>query len=224
MSTARLHLQTLYVLDERGRIVSTREPEASPGPLFALARGAEGCAWAVRVDVSDDLAEEVERLAREEAPALDLRDGPMHAERYTALLGGRAQAGPAFAFPDDLESPSGTVLIEDEALLDHHFRGWVPGEIAAGRAPVVAIVQGSYPVSVCFSARWSPVAAEAGVETAPPFRGRGFGAWVTAAWALAVRATGRTPLYSTEWSNTASLALARTLDLRAYAAGWSLWE
>jgi predicted GNAT family acetyltransferase len=86
----------------------------------------------------------------------------------------------------------------------------------------MAIVEHGYPVSVCFSARRSRVAAEAGVETAAGFRGRGFGSRVTAAWALVVRASGRIPLYSTDWSNEPSLALARELGLVAYAADWSV--
>jgi len=53
----------------------------------------------------------------------------------------------------------------------------------------------------CFCARRSDAAAEAGLETAEAFRGRGFGPRVTAAWAWAIRATGRIPLYSTAWTN-----------------------
>ena len=117
---------------------------------------------------------------------------------------------------------AGVVVVEDEQLLERHFRGWVAGEIAAGRAPVMAIVENGYPVSVCFSARRSNVAAEAGVETAAGFRGRGFGPRVSAAWALAVRASGRIPLYSTDWSNEPSLALARKLSLVVYATDWSV--
>ena len=77
-------------------------------------------------------------------------------------------------------------------------------------------------MSVCFCARRAGFAAEAGLETAPPFRGLGLGPRVAAAWALAMRASGRTPLYSTAWSNAASLAVARKLGLIPYAATWNL--
>ncbi len=60
------------------------------------------------------------------------------------------------------------------------------------------------------------------METAADYRGRGYAATVTAAWALAIRASGRIPLYSTSWDNTASLAVARKLGLIAYASDWSL--
>jgi hypothetical protein len=243
VSTPDLHLRTLFVLDARGRIRSTREPGGATGPLFSLVRSTSECAWAVRADVPTELARDLDALAREEPPASDLRDPPVHAERYRSVLarmstgsrGGdrarpgpqpsaelREDAGPAFAFPEVLQRPASIELIDDEGLLDHHFRGWVPGEIAAGRLPVMAVTQDGHPVSICFSARSSDVAAEAGVETASAFRGRGFAPRATEAWAVAIRASGRTPLYSTSWTNHASLAVARKLGLIAYAVGWSL--
>jgi predicted GNAT family acetyltransferase len=66
--------------------------------------------------------------------------------------------------------------------------------------------------------RITPAACEAGVETAPGFRGHGHAARVVAAWALAVRDAGQIPLYSTSWQNTASQAVARKLGLRQFGA------
>jgi RimJ/RimL family protein N-acetyltransferase len=77
-------------------------------------------------------------------------------------------------------------------------------------------------VSVCFCARRSSAAAEAGVETAAAFRGRGYAARAVIAWAALVRADGLTPLYSTDWSNHASLAAARKLQLTPFAADFSV--
>lgn len=234
MSTADLHLRTCLVLDEAGRIVSTREPEATRGPLFAIVRSATACAWAVHADLPADVAGELDRVARHEPPASDLRDAPAFADRYVSLLKDRVISspleatkirqsdGPAFAFPDALLRPEGIDVVNDEGLLGRHFRGWAPGEIAAGRAPVMAVVEGDVPVSICFCARLWEVAAEAGLETAEAYRGRGYGARVTAAWALAIRASGRLPLYSTSWSNHASIAVARKLGLAAYACSWGL--
>ena len=221
-------MKTLFVLNANGRIVSTREPGTNPGPLFSLVRGRASCAWAVRADVPEDIAIKIDTLAKQEPPVLDLRDPPIHAQRYISLLGDgshsglRQSAGPAFEFPDAVAQATDIVFVEDESLLQKNFKGWVSGEIAGGRLPVLAIVEGKYPISICFSARSSEVAAEAGVETVPAFRGRGFAARVTAAWALAIRASGRIPLYSTSWTNAASLAVARKLGLMAYATGWSL--
>ncbi len=234
--TLDLHLNTLFVLNGDGRITSTREPGPSPGPLLSLVRGSTGCAWAVRADVPADAARELDGIAREEPPVVNVRHPPVHGARYLSLLTDairsgqeaaaklRQSAGPAFAFPDTVTQSDEVVIVEDERLLQHNFRGWVAGEIAAGRSPVTAVIRDGYPVSICFSARCSDVAAEAGVETAEAFRGRGFGSRVTAAWAVAIRASGRIPLYSTSWTNSASLALARKLGLIAYASNWSVSE
>jgi predicted GNAT family acetyltransferase len=51
------------------------------------------------------------------------------------------------------------------------------------------------------------------VETARPFRGRGYAKAVVATWSATVRILGVEPLYSTTWQNTPSRALARALGL-----------
>ena len=220
MSSPDLHLSTLFVLDGAGHLDA--RARGGRGPLFSLVRSATRTVWAVRANVPEDLAGELDRLVRVEPPASDLRSTPVHADRYISVLGGRIEFGPAFAFPPDGERPSGVVVVEDERLLERNFRGWVPGEIAAGRSPVLAVVEDGVPVSVCSCARRSDVAAEAGLETAEAFRGRGFGPRVTAAWALSIRASRRAPLYSSSWTNHASLAVARKLGLVAYASHWGL--
>jgi GNAT superfamily N-acetyltransferase len=222
LATPRLQLETLFVLSERGRILSTREPLPSPGPAFMLIRGSTEVAWAVRVDVSDELADELADLARQEPVCAEWERPPIHARRYQDALRGRVGWGPAFAFPESLASPGGVVAIHDEAPLRRHFTGWAAGEIEAGAAPMMGVLVDGHAVSVCFCARRSVVAAEAGLETAPAFRGRGLAGRVTTAWADAVRAWGRTPLYSTSWANASSLAVARKLGLKMYATNWSI--
>ena len=68
-------------------------------------------------------------------------------------------------------------------------------------------------MSLGFSARLSERVAEAGVNTLEAYRGRGYAPTVVAAWAHAIRATGRIPLYSTSWDNHASRTVARKLGL-----------
>ena len=57
-----------------------------------------------------------------------------------SLVKGRVDSGPAFAFPEELAQPYGTVFIEDLQLLDHHFSGWKVSEIPE-RTPIVALVE-----------------------------------------------------------------------------------
>ncbi|MGC4042420.1 MAG: GNAT family N-acetyltransferase [Armatimonas sp.] len=223
MITPKLELETGFVLDAQGRIVSTREPYANHGPLLCVIRSATDYAWAVRDDVPDELAEQIRALIQEEPLTGDFQAAPKHAVRYLDLLGGQVSYdGLAFTFPEILPLATDVVLVEDEHWLERHFQGWEPGEIAAGRAPMLAVVEDGYPVSVCFCARRSDTAAAAGLETSAAFRGRGFGSRVTAAWATAVRTTGRIPLYSAARTNAASLAVTRKLGLTAHASFWSV--
>jgi hypothetical protein len=223
MTTPDLHLRTLFIFDDRGRIAATREPtHPNPPPALCLVHSVATCVWGIRADVPDGIAAELDALARDEPPLADLREPPAHAERYAALFGGRVSSGPAFSFPDALPDPGDIVFIDEVWPLQRHFSGWVPEEIP-GRSPVVAILEEGSAVSACFCARRSEFAAEAGLETAEAFRGRGLGPRVTAAWAFAIRASGRIPLYSTSWDNHASLVVARKLRLHTYASSWSIY-
>ncbi len=210
------------MLNEAGRLVSTREPGPSPGPRFMLIRGPVGCAWAAHADLPGALAAGLDALARSETPSADVRAEPVHATRYRSLLGDRVEFGPAFEFPAAIPAPAGCIVVTHLSQLGRHLRGWTADELPE-RGPIVAIAEDGHAVSVCFCARRSPAAAEAGVETAERFRGRGYAPRVTAAWALAVRASGRLPIYSTSWDNEASLAVARKLGLDACAGNWSVY-
>jgi len=77
-------------------------------------------------------------------------------------------------------------------------------------------------VSVCRSVRITPAAHEAGVETLPDFRAKGYAQDVVAGWARLVRSMGAIPLYSTSWENTASQALAKKLRLVMYGADFQV--
>ena len=217
MSTPDLHLQTLFLLNGDGRITTTREPDPSVGPRFCLVRGTVGCAWAVRDDVPQAVADELDRLAREEPSVVDLRAAPVNADRYKSLVEGKVGSGPACMFPEEIDQPIDTLCIEDPQLLNHNFSGWKASEVRE-RTPIVAVVQDGHAVSVCFCARRADSAAEAGLETAVEFRGRGFGTRVAAAWALAVRESGRIQLSARRgpmtppWLLLASCAWFHTLS------------
>jgi hypothetical protein len=220
----QLQLETLFSLNSLGRIISTREPQPSTGPAFILIRGAINCAWAVRADIENGLACKLESLAKQETESTSWEQPLLYTQYYQELLNGKLTWGPCFAFPENLKSGADKSfsIISDEASLETHFSGWIPGEINAGRSPVIAATESGQPVSVCFCARRSTVAAEAGVETAAPFRGRGYAPRVTSAWAESVRQMGLTPLYSTDWTNGSSLAVARKLGLIQCTTRWCI--
>ncbi|MCY3783548.1 MAG: GNAT family N-acetyltransferase [Chloroflexi bacterium] len=98
---------------------------------------------------------------------------------------------------------------------------WLADELTV-RDPVMAVVVDGMAVSVCFSARSTSAASEAGVETLPGHRGRRYAGAVTAAWADAVRRQGRIPLYSTSWPNKASRRVAARLGLIQYATDFHI--
>lgn len=216
-----INLETLYILDADRRIVSTREPYPSPGPQFTLIRGKENCTWAVHTDVPADIARELDRLVPEEPPVDDPRIPPVNAEHYAALLDGRPGSGPMFIFPAHLPPSRDAVPITDLSTLNAHFTGWVADEIEE-RSPIMAVMDDGGAVSICFCARRSEAAAEAGVETAEAFRGRGLAGRVIAAWADVIRTGGRLPIYSTSWDNLASIKVARKLGLERCADYWSI--
>jgi RimJ/RimL family protein N-acetyltransferase len=221
--TPQLQLETLFVLNDEGRIVSTRETNPAPGPAFSLIRDANACAWAIHVDVPDRLADELQVLARSEPPADKLSDRPRHADAYVGLLGGRIEQGPVFTFPATTSASGDVVAITELSLLERHFRGWKENELPEC-SPILGVVEDGYAVSVCFCARRTSLAAEAGVETAVGFRGRGLGSRVASAWARAIQDSGRLPLYSTSLDNHASLAVARRLALTARGSDWNLYR
>ncbi len=218
---AQTHLETLFVLDGR-RIVSTREPNPGRGPQFVLIRRADSCAWALSSGIGDEQAGEVTRLALDEDPTSDFRRPPKHIEEYMKIVGGEFDAGPAFEFPERMPLAEDAALIGDVERLRGSFNDWTADELPA-RSPIIAILEDDVPISICFCARVSELVAEAGVETAPEFRGRGMAGLATAAWATAILASGRTPIYSTSWSNGSSLAVARKLGLIACASYWNLF-
>ena len=184
MSTPQRNLDTSFVRDKQGRIISTREAVPTHGPLFCLVRGASDCAWSIHADLPNDTARAINRLARSEPCTSGFHRPSAHTDGYRRLIGTYVSSrrrtavdplehsGPAMTFPDALFPANDAVRVDDERLLAIEFRGWEVGEIASGRAPVLAVFADGHPVSLCFCARASDAAAEAGVETAERYRGR----------------------------------------------------
>lgn len=232
LALMRWHVEALYTHDDVGRIVRVREHEGARAPRYFLGRTDGGVVCRCRDDVDPaecialhDLAatDPVELTAEvaSEGRAVDVA-------RYANLLTPanpvtKVWGGPAYRFPSSIpdarvrgDADAAVVLVTDSNadLLRPLLSAWLPD--VHHSPPLMACVAGGEAVAVCGSVRITAKVHEAGVETAAPFRGRGFALAVVAAWAREVRARGAEPLYSTAWSNTASRTVARKLGLVLY--------
>lgn len=219
----QIHVEALFTRDAAGRLLRVNEPHGGDAPRFFIGQTAEGSHCWFRADVDEDLARQLAAEAKARRSGEDHRLAPEDPARYEALLGRAAPvqstwAGPAYCFPREVAEPSDVVPVTDQnaEILRPHLAPWL--DSTAPGLLTMAVVEDGRAVAVCSSVRITDVAREAGVETAPGFRGRGHVARAVAAWAVAVRRTGSIPLYSTSWSNTASQAVARKLGLRMFGA------
>lgn len=226
-----LQTRALFVHDARGRLVARNEPGAPPPPRLFLGRTRCGALWRLGAQLPEALARELSRLAAAEWRVPD----PARPPERLAVLRARLEAeapveevwsGPAFCFPERLSRlaaplPEGAeaVVLGAEARARAALR-FAHVRDLEGRPPVVGVFAEGELASVCFAATGPGPAVEAGMETLAAQRGRGFARAAVAAWARAVRAEGREPLYSTSETNRASRALAERLGLIPY--GWDL--
>lgn len=223
-----MHVGALFVHDARSRLLSVNEPGGgAPAPRLFLGRTRAGNLWRFRADLPESLVEKLEALCADEPADTESRRSPRHVESYVHLLDGHAPAGkrwagPAFYFAEDPE-PSRPLLAITETNAEWLRGGFdeLVGELP-GAQPFVALVEQGRAVSVCRSVRITHAAHEAGVETLPDFRGRGYAKDVAAGWARSVRSLGALPLYSTSWENTASQALAKKLRLVPYGTDFHI--
>ena len=202
-----LQLSALVACDARGRATVWADGLGTPAPWVLLGRTAEGCAWRLSAELSGDLARELEALLATEPASEDFGCEPRCAEELRRVLRtqvtiGREWRGPALELPEVLPDP---------------------GEVEVDVARLRAVLrEGGVEASSCECARLSPEIAEAGVQTHPEHRRRGLATRVVRAWARAIRASGRLPLYSTDWSNAGSLGVARKLGARLYGEDFHL--
>lgn len=227
---ARQRVEALFTHDVRGDLVSINElePDPPPGPAPRVYLGvtSSGIVRAYRHDVPLELRTAIDQLCDDHPDAL--KDLAAFVSRLEQTLAQHApsgtpseiRTGPAYSFPDSPAAPAGAVLMQpgQEAPLAATFpftATWLRESW-----PCYAMLDGDRVVAICDSARRTAHVAEAGVDTLPEYRGRGYAALVTAAWAKAIRAAGITPVYSTSADNHASQAVARKLGLREF--GWDV--
>ena len=218
MDLMRLHVETLFTCDERGRLRAVNEPGGAAAPRFFLGRTADGNAWWFRHDVDAAVAADLDALCESLPRSLETEAGLDGAAPFISRLAReepvrKTWTGPAFRFPAELPDDETAVRVtpRNAAVLSPHLDAW-RDDVSAG-TPMVVVLEGGKAVSVCCSVRVTPRAHEAGVGTHPDFRGRGHAARAVSAWASAVRQMGGIPLFSTSWANEPSRALAKKLGL-----------
>jgi hypothetical protein len=222
---------TRFELTESGRLRHEKSPDRSPAPRLWIGGSAVGNAVRIHVDVSDETARAIETLAAREPPLREADSVPVHLDDYVELLAAEApvedvERGITYTFPDPLRyeydahvvgshTREGAELfarLDAEGMPEDLFEMgfvdtthlWPPWSVALEDGTIV---------SVAFTARLSEAGAEVGVATPPSFRGRGFAAATTAAWASSPALAGRVLLYSTEVENVSSLRVVDRLGL-----------
>jgi len=225
LALLRLELETLWITDQRGRLLRAVPDDPRSPPLLVVAACPAGAVWTTSVAVSDAAHDLVNTLLAWEPGADELGWAPSCASSLIDALGAgdvaRPHGGPSYVVSAPLAPTAGPDLRSEVemggvAALD----GLIPEADRGLASPwVVAIVDGRV-AAVCETARSTPRSVEAGVWTYEPHRRQGLGAAVTAAWSA--RVAGRTAFYSTSWDNTASQGVARRLGLRPIGHWWQL--
>jgi len=230
----QIHVSALYRHDDRNRLLAVNEPghprpdDPLPPRLF-VGRTREGLIWRFRHDLPGSLVAELAAMLAVEPVAADLSRPLQCLEAVQATLARTGPpswmwSGPAWHFPAEIPASEPRVIPvtpENDELVRLLSPVLVADEVPS-RQPCLTLLDDGRLASLCFSARNTPIAAEAGVETLEEFRGRGYAPAVVAAWARAVRQEGRIPLNSTSWDNLASRSVARKLGLVLYGADVSL--
>jgi RimJ/RimL family protein N-acetyltransferase len=222
-----IHVRTLFRLDARGRIATVNDCAGSAAPRFFVAWTAAGTIWRARHDLPPELTRRLGDIISAAPTTGDLDGPPSWIADVRAALTGDAppahqEGGPTYCFPDVIEERSGAVAVTpaNADVLERWLRDWQPD--VSAELPLLTVLVDGAAVAVCACARIPGQATEAGVETHPQFRGRGFAAIATAAWAREMRERGVIPLYSTSWDNHSSRRVAAKLGLHQYGASLSI--
>jgi hypothetical protein len=218
-----LDAEILFTYDARGRMLRVNEPDGRRAPRLFVGRTPGGHVVRFSELVPDAVADRLLQIVEAPPASNGLQVSTATRQAIRAALAqdgpvGSEGGGPAYRFPDTITPPGDAVAVTDanrERVRD--TLPWLYRELGAP-SPCMAILVNGQAVSVCFSSRIGTRAMEAGLFTQPEFRGRGYAARVTAAWALAVRRAGLVPIYSTSWENLASQGVARSLGLVPFGA------
>lgn len=222
----KIQVEVLFTQDENGYLQRINKPngDGKPAPRFFFGHTNEGSIYRFRHDLPDNVVAQLKEVAAEPMP-VNSQKIPRNRRQFEDILQSHAPIervwiGPAYRFPEHITPPTNVVRLsrENVGLLKGDFAEM--GSELNSSEPYLAIIEDSQMVSICRSVRLSSRAHEAGVDTLGGYRRRGYATSIVAAWALAVRALNRVPLYSTSWDNVASQGVARRLGLVQYGVDY----
>lgn len=215
-----IQAQVLYVHDPAGRMTAINEYTNQPAPRFYMGHTTIGRVIRFNRNVPDPLVDQIMHILQDDSQIkiADIIRTFDKGKEISSLW-----MGPAYVFNEIKMDYMGAILVTDDnkACLEAGFPNLL-AEIKH-REPCYMVIENDIAVSVCFSARYTELAAEAGVETLNNYRGKGYAFRVTSAWAQAIRQSHRIPLYSTSWDNYASQSIAKRLNLTQYGTDVSIY-
>ena len=223
----KIQVEALFTQDKNGHLQRINEPtgDGKPAPRFFFGYTHEGSLCRFRHDLPDNVIAQLKDVAAAEPMPTNSQRIPRNHKQFKDILQSHAPiervwVGPAYHFPEHITPPTNTVQLsrENVGLLKGDFTEMV-SELN-NSSPYLAIIEDSQAVAICRSVRLSSRAHEAGVDTLVGYRRRGYATAVVAAWALAIRALNRIPLYSTSWDNVASQGVAQRLGLVQYGVDY----
>ena len=223
----KIQVEVLFTQDENRHLRHINAPigDAEPAPRFFFGYTNEGSICKFLHDLPDNVIAQLKEVATAESMLINPQKIPSGHRQFKEILQSHAPieriwVGPAYRFPEHIAPPTNIVHLSraNAKLLNGDFTEMV-SELNSSY-PYLAIIEDSKAVSICRSVRLSSRAHEAGVDTLVGYRRRGYATSVVAAWALAVRALNRIPLYSTSWDNVASQGVARRLGLIQYGVDY----
>ena len=223
----KIQVEVLFTQDENGYLQRINEPagDIKPAPRFFFGCTNEGSICKFRYDLPDNIVTQLKEVAATESMLMNSQKIPRNHRQFKNILQSHAPIervwiGPAYRFREQITPPTNVVRLSraSAGLLKGDFTEMV-SELNSSQ-PYLVVIEDSQAVSICRSVRSSSRAHEAGVDTLVGYRRRGYATSVVAAWATAVRALNRIPLYSTSWDNVASQRVARRLGLVQYGVDY----
>ena len=223
-----MQVKTLYTHDNKNFIRNINDLDGKSAPRFFYGRTLEGNVVRFRYDLPQDIMKNLTELIDGETISCNLPKTTVLLEKIKEILQGHGKIqeideGPAYIVPKGIKFPRDVVRItkENVHILKDSFK-YMLSELEYWEPCFVKFVDGKV-ASICFSSRIANTSHEAGLETMPDFRGRGYALEVVAAWADAIYEMKRIPIYSTSWNNTSSQSVAKKLGCELYGVDLSIY-